>query len=112
MVDHTATARIQRLVRWLEQFKRCFGHRAQLLSLRSYVQGVFSDSERKSMQAMLARVTEPVAYQAYMDSSRHVRSEPIAAEHVEVRCSRIFGLYEWSLWLRPRGQVASPGANR
>ncbi len=24
MVDHTATARIQRLVRWLEKFKRCF----------------------------------------------------------------------------------------
>ena len=65
MVDHTATARIHRLVRWLEQFKPCFGHRAQLLSLRSYVQGVFSDSERKSMQAMLARVTEPVAYQAF-----------------------------------------------
>ena len=65
MVDQTATARLQRLIRWLEQFKSCFGHRAQLLSLRSYVQGVFSDSDRKSMQAMLARVTEPVAYQAF-----------------------------------------------
>jgi SRSO17 transposase len=65
VVDHTATARIQRLVRWLEQFKRCFGHRAQLMALRTYVQGVFSDSERKSMQAMLARVTEPIAYQAF-----------------------------------------------
>jgi SRSO17 transposase len=71
VVDHTATARIQRLVRWLEQFKRCFGHRAQLLSLRSYVQGVFSDSERKSMQAMLARVTEPVAYQAFQHFITH-----------------------------------------
>ena len=71
MVDHTATARIQRLVRWLEQFKPCFGHRAQLLSLRNYVQGVFSDSERKSMQAMLARVTEPVAYQAFQHFITH-----------------------------------------
>ncbi|HSL69555.1 MAG TPA: IS701 family transposase [Longimicrobiales bacterium] len=71
MVDHTATARIERLVRWLEQFKRCFGHRAQLLSLRTYVQGVFSDSERKSMQAMLARVTEPVAYQAFQHFITH-----------------------------------------
>jgi SRSO17 transposase len=71
VVDHTATARIQRLVRWLEQFKGCFGHRAQLLSLRSYVQGVFSDSERKSMQAMLARVTEPVAYQAFQHFITH-----------------------------------------
>jgi SRSO17 transposase len=79
VVDHTATARIQRLVRWLEQFKACFGHRAQLLSLRSYVQGVFSDSERKSMQAMLARVTEPVAYQAFQHFITHA---PWEAERV------------------------------
>jgi SRSO17 transposase len=62
---------VQRLVRWLEQFKSCFGHRAQLMSLRTYVQGVFSDSERKSMQAMLARVTEPVAYQAFQHFITH-----------------------------------------
>lgn len=71
LVDHTATARIQRLVRWLEQFKPCFGHRAQLMALRTYVQGVFSDSERKSMQAMLARVTEPIAYQAFQHFITH-----------------------------------------
>ena len=41
------------------------------MSLRSYVQGVFSDSERKSMQAMLARVTEPVAYQAFQHFITH-----------------------------------------
>jgi SRSO17 transposase len=63
--DPDATARIRRLVRWLEHFKPCFGHRAQLVSLRSYVQGLISDSGRKSMQAMLARVTEPVSYQAF-----------------------------------------------
>ena len=70
---------MQRLVRWLEQFKSCFGHRAQLLSLRTYVQGVFSDSERKSMQAMLARVTEPVAYQAFQHFITHA---PWEAERV------------------------------
>ena len=59
------------MIRWLEPFKSCFGHRAQLLSLRTYVQGVFSDSERKSMQAMLARVTEPVAYQAFQHFITH-----------------------------------------
>jgi SRSO17 transposase len=79
VVDHTATARIERLVRWLEQFKRCFGHRAQLMGLRTYVQGVFSDSERKSMQAMLARVTEPVAYQAFQHFITHA---PWDAERV------------------------------
>jgi SRSO17 transposase len=71
VVDSTATARLQRLIRWLEPFKSCFGHRAQLLSLRTYVHGVFSDSERKSMQAMLARVTEPVAYQAFQHFITH-----------------------------------------
>jgi SRSO17 transposase len=71
VVDDTATARIERLVRWLERFKSCFGHRAQLMALRTYVQGVFSDSERKSMQAMLARVTEPVAYQAFQHFITH-----------------------------------------
>ena len=58
-------------MRWLESFQRCFGHRAQRLALRTYVQGVFSDSERKSMQAMLARVTEPVSYQAFQHFITH-----------------------------------------
>lgn len=71
MVDGSATARVERLVRWLEAFKPCFGHRAQVLALRTYVQGVFSDSERKSMQAMLARVTEPVSYQAFQHFITH-----------------------------------------
>jgi SRSO17 transposase len=58
-------------MRWLEPFQRCFGHRAQRLALRTYVQGVFSDSDRKSMQAMLTRVTEPVSYQAFQHFITH-----------------------------------------
>ena len=50
---------------WLEAFKECFGHRAQTLALRRYVQGLLSDSVRKSMEAMLARVTDPGSYQAF-----------------------------------------------
>jgi SRSO17 transposase len=71
VIDGSATARVERLVRWLEQFKRCFGHRAQLMALRTYVQGVFSDSDRKSMQAMRVRVTEPVSYQAFQHFITH-----------------------------------------
>ena len=48
---------------WLTPFKACFGHRAQAVSLGHYVSGLFSDSPRKSMQAMLARVTAPPSYQ-------------------------------------------------
>jgi SRSO17 transposase len=71
VIERTATARVQRLVRWLESFQRCFGHRAQRLALSTYVYGLFSDSERKSMQAMLARVTEPISYQAFQHFITH-----------------------------------------
>ncbi|HSL71541.1 MAG TPA: IS701 family transposase [Longimicrobiales bacterium] len=65
MSDRRAVYQLRRLITWLEAFKRCFGHRAQVLALRRYVQGLLSDSARKSMEAMLARVTEPGSYQAF-----------------------------------------------
>jgi SRSO17 transposase len=71
VIDRTATARIQRLIRWVEPFQRSFGHRAQRLALRTYVQGLFSDSDRKSMQAMLARVTNPLTYQGFQHFITH-----------------------------------------
>ena len=37
----------------------------------TYVHGVFSDSERKSMQAMLARVTDPITYQGFQHFITH-----------------------------------------
>jgi SRSO17 transposase len=60
---------LRRLMTWLEAFRVCFGHRAQVLALRRYVQGLLSDSARKSMDAMLARVTEPGSYQAFQHFS-------------------------------------------
>jgi SRSO17 transposase len=71
VIDRTATGRVQRLIRWLEPFQRCFGHQAQRLALRTYVHGLFSDSDRKSMQAMVARVTHPVTYQAFQHFITH-----------------------------------------
>ena len=64
---------------WLEPFKECFGHRAQVLALRRYVQGLLSDSDRKSMEAMLARVTEPGSYQAFQHFITHA---PWSADRV------------------------------
>lgn len=64
---------------WLEAFKEDFGHRAQELALRRYVQGVLSDSPRKSMEAMLARVTEPGSYQAFQHFITHA---PWSADRV------------------------------
>ena len=65
MDTRCTVAQLRRLMRWLEAFNECFGHRAQRLALRRYVQGLLSDSARKSMDAMLARVTEPGSYQAF-----------------------------------------------
>ena len=71
MHDRRAVYQLRRLLTWLEAFKVCFGHRAQVLALRRYVQGLLSDSARKSMEAMLARVTEPGSYQAFQHFITH-----------------------------------------
>ena len=71
MLDQHAWALLRRLTRWLDQFKDCFGHRAQRVSLRQYVDGLLGDSARKSMSAMLARVTEPTSYQAFQHFITH-----------------------------------------
>ncbi len=65
MLDQHAWTLLRRLTRWLDQFRDCFGHRAQRVSLRQYVDGLIGDSARKSMSAMLTRVTEPTSYQAF-----------------------------------------------
>lgn len=71
MLDEASWALLGRLTRWLDQFKRCFGHRAQRVSLREYIDGLLGDSPRKSMQAMLGRVTEPRSYQAFQHFITH-----------------------------------------
>lgn len=64
MLDHTAPQWLARLTTWLEQFEACFSHRAQRGGLRRYVRGILSDSPRKSMEAMWARLSDPGSYQA------------------------------------------------
>lgn len=71
MLDRHAWSLLRRLTRWLDQFKDCFGHRAQHVSLRQYVDGLLGDSARKSMSAMLARVSEPTSYQAFQHFITH-----------------------------------------
>ncbi len=76
VLDRHAWALLRRLTRWLDQFKDCFGHRAQHVSLRQYVDGLLSDSARKSMSAMLARVSEPTRIKPFSTSSRMRRGRP------------------------------------
>ena len=86
MLDRHAWALLRRLTRWLDQFKDCFGHRAQHVSLRQYVDGLLGDSARKSMSAMLERVTEPTSYQAFQHFITHA---PWDAEAVWRRVRRV-----------------------
>ncbi|MFN8058938.1 MAG: IS701 family transposase [Vicinamibacterales bacterium] len=51
--------------RWLEPFEACFTHVAQRGAFRRYLLGLLSDSRRKSMSAMLARVHDAGTYQAF-----------------------------------------------
>jgi len=53
------------LSEWLEPFEACFTHIAQRGAFRRYLLGLLSDSRRKSMSAMLERVSDPGTYQAF-----------------------------------------------
>jgi hypothetical protein len=72
-----APAWIDRLLTWLEPFESTFGHIAQRGAFRRYLLGLLSDSPRKSMSAMLARVSDPGSYQAVQ---HFITSAPWAAD--------------------------------
>jgi SRSO17 transposase len=86
VLDQSAWPRVRRLLRYLEQFKGCFGSRLQQASLRRYLQGLLGDSPRKSMQAMLARVTDPGHYQTFQHFITHATwdSQPVWSRLLEL----------------------------
>ena len=79
MLPANAPVWIDRLLTWLEPFESAFGHVAQRGAFRRYLLGLLSDSPRKSMSAMLARVSDPGSYQAFQHFLTHA---PWDAERV------------------------------
>jgi SRSO17 transposase len=79
LLPRNAPAWLDRLSRWLEPFETCFSHVAQRGAFRRYLCGLLSDSRRKSMSAMLERVTDPGTYQAFQHFITHA---PWSAERV------------------------------
>ena len=71
MLPANAPAWIDRLLTWLEPFESSFGHVAQRGAFRRYLLGLLSDSPRKSMRAMLTRVSDPGSYQAFQHFLTH-----------------------------------------
>ena len=55
---------LSRLTDWLEVFEPVFGHHAQRGGLGRYVEGVLSDSRRKSKEAVWGRLRDPGSFQA------------------------------------------------
>lgn len=71
MLDRTATTWLKRLLIWLEWFEHDFSRQSQRGALRRYVSGLLSDSRRKSMEAMWARLSDPGTYQAFQHFITH-----------------------------------------
>ena len=87
MLPANAPAWLDRLLAWLEPFENDFGHVAQRGAFRRYLLGLLSDSRRKSMSAMLARVSEPGSYEAFQ---HFITDAPWAAEASGVACAQRF----------------------
>jgi len=62
--DHDARKLLERFGTFVDQFGVCFNRRPQRAAARRYLDGLFNDSERKSMQAMHGRLSDPATYQA------------------------------------------------
>ena len=54
-MTESARALLQRLGQYLDEFSACFSRQPQRAAATQYIDGLFNDSERKSMQAMHGR---------------------------------------------------------
>src|SRR5215212_7355109 len=79
LLPRNAPAWLDRLSTWLEPFEVCFTHVAQRGAFRRYLLGLLSDSRRKSMSAMLERVSDRGTYQSFQHFITHA---PWSAERV------------------------------
>jgi len=62
---------LERFGTFVDQFGVCFNRRPQREAARRYLDGLFNDSERKSMQAMHGRLSDPATYQALQHFVTH-----------------------------------------
>jgi SRSO17 transposase len=77
--ERDARAQLRRFGQFADQFGDCFTRRAQCDAATQYLDGLFNDSERKSMQAMHGRLSDPITY----DALRHfITHSPWSADRV------------------------------
>lgn len=71
MTEARARAVLTRLGTFLDQFTRCFGRHAHRTYASRYLQGLLNDSDRKSMQPMHGRLSDPGSYQSLQHFITH-----------------------------------------
>jgi SRSO17 transposase len=71
VTEARARAVLTRLGTFLDQFTRCFGRHAHRTYASRYLQGLLNDSERKSMQPMHGRLSDPGSYQGLQHFITH-----------------------------------------
>lgn len=71
MTDARARALLTRLGTFLDQFTLCFGRHAHRTYASRYLQGLLNDSDRKSMQPMHGRLSDPGSYQGLQHFITH-----------------------------------------
>lgn len=71
MTTGPARALLRRLGQFLDQFSVCFSRQPQRDAATQYIDGLFGDSERKSMQAMHGRLRDARDYQALQPFITH-----------------------------------------
>ena len=71
MTTDSARALLRRLGQFLDGFSACFSRQLQRDAASQYIDGLFSDSERKSIQAMHGRLGDPGDYQALQHFITH-----------------------------------------
>jgi SRSO17 transposase len=64
VTEQSARAVLRRFGEFADQFADCFSRRPQRGAASQYLEALFNDSERKSMQAMHGRLSDPDSYQA------------------------------------------------
>ena len=79
MTDSSARALLRRFGQFVDQFAGCFSRQAQRDGASQYLDALFTDSERKSMQAMHGRLGDPGSYEALQ---HFITDSPWDAERV------------------------------
>ena len=82
MTERDARALLRRFGQFADQFGDCFTRRAQCDAATQYLDGLFNDSPRKSMQAMHGRLSDPITYEALQ---HFITDSPWDAERVWTR---------------------------